>query len=849
LLPIRKIAPTIVALSTYYGKTFVQVNPKVSNNSVTWLHRQLNLAIITDGGYIQKVSPGNVFYNEVVTPYIYGAIAEEFEKFSAGDFNFYFNYMKRGQFIDAALLKSIEKDGRVFCGYVGTKIPIVVDNANLFIALTPNGEKVIGDIYQALKLSREKAPLDFSEIRVFSKYIPVGVVLGFYIGFKNLLALVNAKYRTVPARKNKEMTEHEFAITFKDQSYVVDGSNPKIKLILAGFTDYEKSIKQFESDLFDHRDVYFNLFTSKGLGSIYIRELEMMEESFIDPISKEILETMKEPVTFKGLLLRANELLTTYYHPVSQDRNAMRDRGYERFSGVVYKELMKAIRQFRNKNMAGKSKIDISPYEVWNAIMKDNSLKIVEDINPIQNLKEGEVVTYSGDGGRDKDTMTKPTRAYHLSNVGIDSESTVDSTGVGTIVYTSANPNFRDVRGLSLADKELSPTNMLSTSALLSPASTTDLPKRIMFISTQHSHTVASEAYRQPMLKTGYENVIGKRTSKLFCSAAEEDGVVESITEKGMVVRYASGEKDGIELGRLYGKAEGTTYPHDLVTGMKAGMKFKKGDILAYNTKFFEKDFRNPKEVALKINTVATVAFMEVPSTHEDSSTLSPSLSEKLQTEVIKMKSYIVQFTQNLRDVKQSGESVTPRDVLMIIEDEITAKSGSFSNESMDVLKRLSNAAPRAGVSGLIEKIEIFYHGEKRDMSATLKRLADKSDLEMSTRHKDSGQPNVTGRVTEEYRVAGKSLELDHAEVRIYISVKAPTGVGDKVVFGHQMKSTIAEVHSGQIYAEDGRPVDAVFSYRSVAARGVHSPALVGTTTTLLETIAKRAVKSFHGDK
>ena len=39
MLPIRKIAPQIVSLSTYYGKTFAQTSPKVSNSGVAWLCR------------------------------------------------------------------------------------------------------------------------------------------------------------------------------------------------------------------------------------------------------------------------------------------------------------------------------------------------------------------------------------------------------------------------------------------------------------------------------------------------------------------------------------------------------------------------------------------------------------------------------------------------------------------------------------------------------------------------------------------------------------------------------------------------------------------------------------------
>ena len=369
-----------------------------------------------------------------------------------------------------------------------------------------------------------------------------------------------------------------------------------------------------------------------------------------------------------------------------------------------------------------------------------------------------------------------------------------------------------------------------------------------MFITTQHSHTIASKAYKQPYVRTGYESVIGKRTSKMFAASAEEDGKVISITDKGMIVEYASGEQSGIELGRIYGKAEGTVYPHDIVTTLKVGDKFKKDDILAYNTKFFEPDFINPKEVIFKTNGAVNVAFMENNQTLDDSCSISKKLSNSFNTEVTKIKSYVVGFNQNLLEVKKPGETVEPKDILMIIEDEITAASNSFSEDALSTLKRLSNVAPRAGVVAKVEKIEVFYHGDKRDMSATLKRLADKSDNDMAAASKESGRPVVNGKVTDEYRVEGTPLELDKAEVRIYLTITNGSGVGDKVVFGHQMKSTIAEVHRGLIHTENGEEVDAVFSYASIARRGALSPAILGTTITLLDAISKKAAKIYFGD-
>lgn len=852
-MPIRKISPRIVALSTYYGKTFVQLNTKVVNDDLAWLFRQINLLSLDGSGIISDMSMGNVFDNDFEAPMIYNAMASEFENFvvknkKVGFITLNFENKNRLSY-DPVKLKAIEKNGRVYCGHLNVKhhTYIVVDKANNFTLIDGTTETPLGSITDVIGISTEKRPVNFAEVRIFSKYVPVAIVLAYYVGFEGLLTLLRVPYRVVEGRKQKNLEADEVAITFKDQSVVFKNNNAVTSMVLAGFNDFEKSIKLYDRALFDTKDVYLNILMTKKMGAIYLRELDMLENGFVDPITREILADMREPQTYMGLIVRSCELLTTFHHPSTQDRTVMRERGYERFAGVMYKELMQAIRQFRNKNLVGRSKIDMSPYQVWNAIMKDNSLKIVEDINPIQNLKESEVITYAGTGGRDKDTMTKESRAYHKSDIGVLSEATVDSSGVGTIAYLSANPNIKNVRGVAAEEKELSPTNILSTSALVSPASTNDNGKRIMFISTQHSHTIASDGYRQPYIRTGYEFMVGKRTGKMFSTAANEDGKVTAVTEKGLIVTYKSGEVVGIELGRVYGKAEGTVYPHDVVSSLKVGDSFKKGDILAYNKKFFEPDFIDPKNIILKTSGVSTVAFNEGNGTHEDSSTISEKFGSSFKTEVAKIKSYVVDFKQNILEPCKSGDPVGPKDILMIIEDEITSQHGQFSQDSLSALKRLSNIAPKAGVMGTVEKIEVFYNGDKHDMTESLKRLVNKSDNDMAAAAKSSARPVINGRVTEEYRVNGTPLEMDKAEIRFYISIRAGTGVGDKVIFGHQMKSTVAEVHESEIHAENGDVVDAVFSYRSVAARDVLSPSIMGTTITILDAIGKQAAKLYFG--
>ena len=197
---------------------------------------------------------------------------------------------------------------------------------------------------------------------------------------------------------------------------------------------------------------------------------------FIDPITRELLVEMGEPTVFTKLLLRASEMLCDDQHPDSQDTRYMRIKGYERFAGAVYAELVRSVRIHNGRPGKHRYGIELNPYAVWIGIQQDPAKDQVSEINPIQNLKETEAVTYSGTGGRGSRSMVKHTRIYHENDMGVISESTVDSSDVAINVFTSADPQFTSLRGTSKPydpDKQ-GLTPLLSTSALVSPGSTND---------------------------------------------------------------------------------------------------------------------------------------------------------------------------------------------------------------------------------------------------------------------------------------------------------------------------------------------------------------------------------------
>lgn len=848
----RKIQGDEVGLTTYTSKLFINRSRAKAHNPAAYISKHLTRAQMGEVSGIKRVRSANVSDRLFKSPFIYSTLSEHFKGFTIdhkvfGEIQFDLEHRTRHELIDQATMTQVEKGGNILCGVTAKGLPVFVTPSNEFMVRTPNGDESVGNIYKVLDLDEAKAPVGYSEMSLLGKSVGTGVVMARQMGFRNLLKLTKCKYRLVEGRSAR-LEDNEFKVRFRDRIFIFSKDDPLACLIFGGFKTIEKEIKNYPAISFDSKEVYDAVLESQDLTQMHMREIENLENGFIDPISLRRLKAVGGSQTFMGMLFKACQELTHNQAPETQDTDSQQILGYERFAGTIHREMYKAIRSFRNQNSTGRAKINMSHYAIWQSIMEDGTIKTCEDINPIQNLKMHESLTFAGEGGRSRETFNLAARAFNIKAVGIHSESTPDSGDVAYNVFTSWNPAIKDLNGTRDKDvKDFGYGHILSTSLNLVAEPNRNDMKRNVFTAIQNSHTVACNGYGIARVLTGAEGIIGQRTDSLFCKTAKQDGKVVAITATGLIVEYADKTREGVELGRRYGDAEGTTYPHDLVTHLKVGEKVKKGETLAYNTGYFQPNPLNPRFSIMKFGTYATVAFQEVPETHEDSCSITEEFAGKLITKGTDPRSYVLRFTQNVHDVLKPGTVVDPDTVLMVIEDEITSGSGVFDAQSTTTLGRLGRNAPRAGHTGVLDRIECVYHGDKADLSPSLRKLVDASDRYRAEVCKSIGKPVITGRATSDWSVEGKPLQLDQVEVIFYITVEKTMGNADKLVFSEQLKSTVGKVETRKIVTESGRKVDAIFAGSSVIKRIVLTVVNNGSTIVLMDACEKEAVKAFFG--
>lgn len=487
-LPIRKISPSRVSLTSYYGKVFVERNDRRTNNYGKWLAASIMvLGFNKESDLITNMAPGNSFRNEIKLPRLYTILAQNFNSFTLktkrNEYDLYWNlnfdYNSRAKITSSNNIGEIEQDGAVVAGSNSQGQILVIGKNNALyhtVSSTDFSLQAMPSIEDLLGISSKKTPLDFAELRVFGKSIPVGVILSYLYGFSKLVRSLKITPRVVPAGQRAQLTPDEWEIVFQDETWVFNREDRLASMILGGWREHRDTTITYNVHEFDKPDVYLNVLEDAGLGVRYLREIDLLSNMFVDPITKDLLVEMKEPTDFEGLLKRSSELLLLDHHPNELDSEYMRIKGYERFAGVVYSEMVRSIRIHNARPGKYRYPVEMNPYAVWIQINQDPAKNQVVEINPIQNMKEAEAVTYSGIGGRSSRSMVKRTRVYHKNDMGTISESTVDNSDVGINIFLSGDPQFTSLRGISrrYVVGKSGATPLLSSSALLSVGATVD---------------------------------------------------------------------------------------------------------------------------------------------------------------------------------------------------------------------------------------------------------------------------------------------------------------------------------------------------------------------------------------
>ena len=845
--PIRKAGPSKTSLTSYTGKLFVRRSVKASESYSRWVSSRIVKASYDKDSIISSVAFNSVHDRTVKVPILYSGLSQLFSGFKYGKDKINFDYSERENLYGKEAIAKYEKDGKVIIGKWKDGFILLDEDSYVHYA---SGIKVenLGKFERFFGLG-DNPPTDFATVDIFGKSIPLLFVLGYTLGFDKLVKQLGVKYRIVNTTRGMQLEDYERVIKFKDEIFIYDSRNRLGSMILSGFYPARKLLTDFRRDQLNRKGAYNTLLTLFRASSYHLREIVLLNKCFVDHITKRLLVRMKEPTEFNALLIRAAELILTDDYPEEKDTRHMRFRTHDRIAGFVHLSMIEAMREFNNKPISKRSKIEMNPRSVLMRIISDPTTMLVKDINPLHFLKEMEAVSLSGEGGRSAETLMLKSRAYNEHDMGVISEAGPDSGKVGIRSYFTPNASVEDMYGMiKPTEGETGQANYISSVACTLPQVTHDDGKRVNLGGIQMSSVVGSKGYRVYPIGTGYEEVVGIRTADGFATKAGFDGKVIKLTDKEMII--SDGKKtQGIQLGVRHGISGGDTLPHNMVSDLKVGDKVSQNDIVCWADDFFERDFRNKENVILKIGAIANIAFKENLNDLEDSSIIMSGFSKVLSSGVSGRRVIVVDFDADVQEMVKIGDHLLKESVLMTI-GESTVSQLEDKDAVAAALNKMARGSPRAKNNGVVSNIEITYVGNITDMSPSVQKLANSANKERKRLITELGLDLAKDcSVKDPCFVFGERVERNQMAITIYIDEDIDCLVGDKISIANQLKSIVGLVLDGVAETESGRKVDIIFGGSSASNRIVLSMERMGVAALIIMAITQLSVKHYLEDR
>jgi hypothetical protein len=111
------------------------------------------------------------------------------------------------------------------------------------------GPNMIGSIEELLEFdpATDKLHHDAVVVNIFGQKVGVGIFLAMEMGLSTLIKTLKCRFRRVPFGKSKNITYNEYAIQFKNESFIFDRRDKLATLIMSSFLDYKSSIAKYQS--------------------------------------------------------------------------------------------------------------------------------------------------------------------------------------------------------------------------------------------------------------------------------------------------------------------------------------------------------------------------------------------------------------------------------------------------------------------------------------------------------------------------------------------------------------------------------------------------------------------------
>jgi hypothetical protein len=168
---------------------------------------------------------------------------------------------------------------------------------------------------------------------VLDKDVLLAIALAYIYGLQHLISVIGEPLRKRIRGSRRDTTDAEWELVFADEVWVFPRNRTWKQMVWSGMDVWKQALKEIPVATLWSRDGYFMLFHKAGCSARHLTELETLDDYFVDPINAEVLEEMRVPTDFTGLLAYAASILENDEHLHEQHTDASLYRGTSALPG------------------------------------------------------------------------------------------------------------------------------------------------------------------------------------------------------------------------------------------------------------------------------------------------------------------------------------------------------------------------------------------------------------------------------------------------------------------------------------------------------------------------------------
>ena len=578
------------------------------------------------------------------------------------------------------------------------------------------------DVTKDLKVPKTKPKCRGSYGKLMGKWCPLVLLLAYTDGLYSTLDAYDIQYKIHVGKKPKgvyhvlEFANDTYLEIIADNLEEMAFVNPLMGLDLLDYNIEDLEDPAWMANILEAE-------SGSGNFPVYVSNFKSV---FIDNVTVDVLKMIGLPDTFQEVVLYANTLLydATYKSKVNLSNSRIRGMS-ETVTACAQKALFEAYSNYSVKKKRGNknAKFSVDPDAAIKMLMGLPNVKVYDTCNPISDIQTSLSVSKKGLSGTNVDqAFTLDNRLNDSSAIGVIALSTQYGQTTGITKNLTVEPAIEGSRGIikPTDPKALNFYNFMTAVEASVPGVRHDDSPRIQMLYNQNMAMYASVHSEPPLVCNGFEKAIPYR-SEQFSHLADEDGTVVLVNKRTFTVQYKSGAKETFPIQcveKHSGKSYYTNNTMDL--NFKLNQKFKKGDILAYNNRFYKKSMMGG--IQFTMGPIAKVMLHSFDGVHEDAVLIADDFAEKMMsTSVKKQDVRLKNYDRVLSFAKPYGRYTAGTDMLTFVRGNEDAFLNKFlQDRDASAFDDINTVNKHFHYAGEVISVRVYYCCEKEELSPSI---------------------------------------------------------------------------------------------------------------------------------